>query len=108
MYRIGNSQIIIERGEISDNRLRLIYDKLNQLYEDERFYMKNKRCQECIHSVGIYPTSEELICNYILDVGVPRGCPVGDECDKFEPKKKSNRRVDANGIYIGESKYKGE
>lgn len=108
MYRIGNSQIIIERGEISDNRLRLIYDKMNQLYKDERFYMKDKRCQKCIHSAYTYGGSDEMVCLYILDTNTPRGCPAGKDCDKFEPKKKNNRRVDANGIYIDESKYKGE
>ena len=29
-------------------------------------------------------------CDYILIAGKSRGCPAGDECDKFEEKKSNS------------------
>lgn len=101
MYTIGNSRIIIEREEMTDDRLRKIYDKMNQLYQEERFFMRDKRCKKCIHSAYFSYGIKEMMCAYILDTGEPRGCPVGDDCDKFEEKKRA-RRVNTDGHLIGE------
>ena len=40
-YAIGNSKIIIDRQAISDKRLELIYDKINQLFKDDEMYERS-------------------------------------------------------------------
>lgn len=54
------------------------------------------RCKGCMHSSlvsGREKTEKELACLYILDESEPRGCPAGDKCTKFEPKKKPRGRI---------------
>ena len=46
-----------------------------------------ERCKDCVYYCNcdghyMYPT-----CDYILMTGRRRGCPAGDECDKFLPAK---------------------
>lgn len=41
-YTIGNSKIVIERKGITDKRLKLIYDKINQLFKDDKMYERSK------------------------------------------------------------------
>lgn len=48
-----------------------------------------ERCKTCLYFCDnvnhfMYPT-----CDYILRAGHMRGCPAGDECTKFFPKKDS-------------------
>ena len=41
-----------------------------------------ERCKGCIYSGEIL--FGEPCCDYILITGKPRGCPAGDECDKYD------------------------
>ena len=41
-----------------------------------------KRCEKCKYKGEIL--FGESCCDYILIAGKSRGCPAGDECDKFE------------------------
>ena len=43
-------------------------------------------CQKCKHSTVI-KSLHYVACDYYLNTGKRRGCPVG-WCDKFEPKKR--------------------
>lgn len=45
------------------------------------------RCKNCRYASRDYVSGDQtlMICNYILIAGVPRGCPPGDGCDKWEP-----------------------
>ena len=41
-----------------------------------------ERCKECEYSGEIL--FGEPCCDYILITGKPRGCPAGDECNKYD------------------------
>lgn len=41
-----------------------------------------ERCEKCKYKGEVL--FGEPCCDYILIVGKSRGCPAGDECDKFE------------------------
>ena len=65
----------------------------------ERMYNKNERhCKKCQHhtTMGGF-NRRDIACVYILDVGVPRGCPFGVGCDKFAEGKPLAR--DFTGMY---------
>ena len=48
------------------------------------------KCENCKYS----KTRHRIVmCEYILRTGVPRECPPGDECDKWEPKKARRKKV---------------
>lgn len=49
-----------------------------------------ERCKRCKYHTYISSgdhSSRSLACYYIGVAGVPRGCPAGDECTKFEKGK---------------------
>ncbi|MBR5862268.1 MAG: hypothetical protein IKZ08_02965 [Bacteroidales bacterium] len=39
------------------------------------------RCRTCMYRT--YISSNTLACYYAVIAGQPRGCPPGDECDKY-------------------------
>ena len=43
-----------------------------------------ERCEKCKYSGCIF--FSDLCCDYMLLTGKHRGCPAGDECDKFVEK----------------------
>lgn len=43
-----------------------------------------KRCATCKHHTFLSSGQNFLACGYILDTRKRRGCPAGDECDKYE------------------------
>ena len=47
------------------------------------------KCETCKYSTTRHRL---VICEYLLKTGAPRGCPPGDECDKYVERKKSRRR----------------
>ena len=44
-----------------------------------------ERCKGCIYSGEIL--FGESCCDYILITGKKRGCPAGDECDKYDKEE---------------------
>jgi len=50
-----------------------------------------KRCLSCRYikggTGGAFDYLPGKLCGYFLITGSIRGCPVGDECDKYEPKE---------------------
>ena len=40
------------------------------------------RCKKCTYSGLVLYTT--ICCDYMNRTGEPRGCPAGDNCDKFE------------------------
>lgn len=48
-----------------------------------RFPARCKRCRFYWCSNGYYAN----MCEYIVQRGEPRGCPIDANCDKFEPRK---------------------
>lgn len=49
------------------------------------------KCKYCKHSAvisGKEKTEVQRACLYVLDTGELRGCPAGDDCDKFEEDKR--------------------
>ena len=46
-----------------------------------------ERCRSCFYYTSDYGHFICPTCDYILIEGHRRGCPAGDECDKFLPKK---------------------
>ena len=45
-----------------------------------------KRCKDCIYfSMNRHYSNKS--CDYIIKTGKRRGCPAGDECDKYTSKK---------------------
>jgi hypothetical protein len=51
------------------------------------------KCRKCRFS-GKLGYGQLITCDYILIMKVPRGCPPGPECTKFEPKGKIKRKPD--------------
>lgn len=52
------------------------------------------RCKRCTHHTnvtGLIDGEGNLACAYILDTHQRRGCPAGDECDKFVEGKTAKR-----------------
>ena len=47
-----------------------------------------KRCEKCKYKGEIL--FGEPCCDYILIAGKSRGCPAGDECNKYEEKKSNS------------------
>ena len=47
-----------------------------------------ERCEKCKYKGEVL--FREPCCDYILIVGKSRGCPAGDECDKYEEKKSNS------------------
>lgn len=48
-----------------------------------------QRCKRCRYYARL---QNDHICDYIGITGEMRGCPVGEGCDKYEPKKRAQRR----------------
>lgn len=47
-----------------------------------------RRCMRCkYHGRG----ASQTICEYILEKNEPRGCPVGENCTRFEPGKRKQK-----------------
>lgn len=52
-----------------------------------------ERCENCKFSlIDRSSRVRSYQCNYIVVTGNPRGCPPGDECDKYEPRKTPRRK----------------
>ena len=49
---------------------------------EETMCLVTKRCEKCKYKGEVL--FGEPCCDYILIAGKSRGCPAGDECDKFE------------------------
>ena len=47
-----------------------------------------ERCEKCKYKGEVL--FGEPCCDYILITGKSRGCPAGDECDKYEENKQWN------------------
>lgn len=47
-------------------------------------------CRKCIHSTNASIVGAIPICNYLLDTGKRRGCPLG-VCDKFEQGRRRKK-----------------
>ena len=47
-----------------------------------------ERCEKCKYKGEVL--FGESCCDYILIAGKSRGCPAGDECDKFEENKSNS------------------
>lgn len=45
----------------------------------------SKRCEKCKYKGELL--FGKLCCDYILITSKKRGCPAGDECNKFEENK---------------------
>ena len=45
----------------------------------------SERCENCKYKGEVL--FGELCCDYILITSEKRGCPAGDECDKFEEEE---------------------
>ncbi len=62
------------------------------MYNKEKHYKEMKKypniepCIDCYYWRYIFGGCTP-ICNYILDNEQPRGCPIGEGCDKFLPKR---------------------
>lgn len=54
---------------------------------DDMIRVDKKMCKSCKHSSSHSHGSIDVICNYILDTGHRRGCPVG-WCNKYEKGKR--------------------
>ena len=50
-----------------------------------------ERCRRCRHHG--YVCFGDLCCDYMYRTGKPRGCPAGDDCDKFEEMKESEMEL---------------
>lgn len=47
-----------------------------------------RRCMRCkYHGWG----ASQVTCDYILEKKEPRGCPVGENCTRFEPGKRKQK-----------------
>lgn len=60
----------------------------------------SEKCRTCLHSSQISGTSDRTVsicCIYILDKGKARGCPVGDDCDKYDPGEDVYRQPQPSG-----------
>lgn len=43
------------------------------------------KCKTCRYASLDHATHcQTTICNYLIITGTPRGCPVGEKCDKWE------------------------
>lgn len=73
--------------------------------------MVSERCNTCTHVayLSILEQGSNIpCCLYILDTGKARGCPAGDECDKYEEKDRV-RMLDVYGKQHPNSrKWKGK
>lgn len=49
------------------------------------------RCKKCKYHTYLSSGSNFLACGYILDKLQRRGCPAGDECDKYEEGRPRER-----------------
>ena len=63
---------------------------MRQVTED-MIQVDKKKCRSCIH-LWIQGASGVTACQYVLNTGQRRECPVG-WCNKFEPKKRKRKRV---------------
>ena len=52
---------------------------------EETMCLVTERCEKCKYKGEVL--FGEPCCDYILIAGKSRGCPAGDECDKFEEDK---------------------
>ena len=61
---------------------------MRQVTED-MIQVDKKKCRSCIHSWKNYASSE-MACQYVVNTGHSRECPVG-WCNKFEPRKRGRK-----------------
>jgi hypothetical protein len=60
---------------------------LHNSLKGEEVILINRKCKGCGHRRPIFNQYPNLLgCNYILDTGHPRGCPV-DECPHYTAEK---------------------
>jgi len=55
--------------------------------ETKKYTKKSRctpRCKTCKYHTYLSKGHAFLACGYILDTLKRRGCPAGDECDKYE------------------------
>lgn len=64
---------------------------------------ESEKCRNCAYRVKVSGTVEgskgkpgkkQIACQYILIRHTSRGCPVGDECDKFIKSRKTFKEVE--------------
>lgn len=58
-----------------------------------------ERCKACTYGgIVMYTTTS---CDYMYSTGEPRGCPAGDDCDKFEERKQNgDMECSTENIYL--------
>lgn len=57
------------------------------------------KCKDCKYKGEVL--FGELCCDYILITGKKRGCPAGDDCDKFEERKQNgDMKCSTENIYL--------
>ena len=49
-------------------------------------------CRKCKYSTFEHISANMPICNYLIDTGKRRNCPLG-YCDKYEERKKSRNKT---------------
>ena len=47
----------------------------------------DRRCYECKYRTSYKKNGTDFYCEYIFHTGHRRGCPPGEECEKFEQRK---------------------
>lgn len=54
--------------------------------------LQETKCRTCEHSVVlVWKGMEYRACQYIVDTGVSRPCPAGDDCIVFAPSTKEEK-----------------
>ena len=59
-----------------------------KMRKEKLMSLVTERCEKCKYKGEVM--FWEPCCDYILIAGKSRGCPAGDECDKFEEKKSNS------------------
>lgn len=55
--------------------------------------MITERCKKCVHCERFSNIKDDLVCMYTVHKMERRGCPTGDECTKFEERKRPKRKT---------------
>lgn len=62
-------------------------DAVDKVKENGTQYAQNsEKCRTCDYLWGNRYTND-VCCDYLLRTGQRRGCPGGDNCDKYKPRK---------------------
>lgn len=54
--------------------------------DESQLAHKSPKCRTCDYLWGNRYTND-VCCDYLLRTGQRRGCPGGDKCDKYKPRK---------------------